>query len=63
MKTLRYIEHFLQDESGPTAVEYAVMLALMLAVVVASIGLVGAEANGLFELSADSMDGNWVPPY
>lgn len=62
MKTLRQIEKFLKDESGPTAVEYAIMLALILAVVIASIGLVGNEANDLFEHSADSMDGNWVPP-
>ena len=62
MNTLRLIKKFLRDESGPTAVEYAIMLALILAVVIASIGMVGTEANELFEHSADSMDGNWVPP-
>ena len=61
MKTLRIIKQFIRDESGPTAVEYAIMLALILAVVIASITLVGTETSALFQHSADSMDGNWVP--
>ncbi len=34
---------FLEDESGPTAVEYAVMLALILAVVIIAINSVGSS--------------------
>ena len=42
---------FLRSEDGPTSVEYAVMLAMLLGVCIASIGLVGQETK-------DSMDGS-----
>jgi pilus assembly protein Flp/PilA len=44
-----HLKKFLCDESGPTAVEYAVMLAL---IVVACIGAVNQMANA----TADSFD-------
>ena len=34
---------FLQEEDGPTSVEYAVMMALIIITCVASIGLIGQE--------------------
>ena len=37
--------NFLLDESGPTAAEYAVMLALILAVVIVAIGSVGGATG------------------
>ena len=39
---------FLKDESGPTAVEYAVMLALILVVCIASVTTLGTNANSTF---------------
>jgi len=45
------LQRFIKDESGPTAVEYAVMLALIVIVCIASIGLVGTNTNSLFETS------------
>ena len=39
---------FLKDESGPTAVEYAVMLALIIVVCIAAITTLGQNANGTF---------------
>ena len=39
---------FLKDESGPTAVEYAVMLALIIVVCIGTITLLGQNANGTF---------------
>lgn len=39
---------FLQAEDGPTAVEYAVMLALIVVVCVAAIGTLGSNANATF---------------
>jgi pilus assembly protein Flp/PilA len=39
---------FLQDEDGPTAVEYAVMLALIIVVCIAAITTLGANANQTF---------------
>jgi pilus assembly protein Flp/PilA len=39
---------FLKDESGPTAVEYAVMLALIIVVCIAAITALGSNANTTF---------------
>jgi pilus assembly protein Flp/PilA len=46
MKTM--IARFLKDESGPTAVEYAVMLALVLMSVIAAISTFGGTAGAMF---------------
>jgi pilus assembly protein Flp/PilA len=39
---------FLQSEEGPTAVEYAVMLALIIVVCIAAITALGSNANVTF---------------
>jgi pilus assembly protein Flp/PilA len=39
---------FVKREDGPTAVEYAVMLALIIVVCIAAITTLGANANGTF---------------
>jgi pilus assembly protein Flp/PilA len=39
---------FLREEDGPTAVEYAVMLALIIVVCIAAITTLGANANNIF---------------
>ena len=39
---------FVKSEDGPTAVEYAVMLALIIVVCIASITLLGQNANSTF---------------
>lgn len=42
------IKRFIKSEDGPTAVEYAVMLALVIAVCVGAIQLLGNNANAQF---------------
>ncbi len=42
------VGEFLQREDGPTAVEYAVMLALIIVVCVAAITSLGTNANATF---------------
>jgi len=42
------IAKFLKEEDGPTAVEYAVMLALIMLACIGSVGLVGSGANNLW---------------
>ena len=42
------VEKFLQSEDGPTAVEYAVMLALIIAVCIGAITTLGTNAKGVF---------------
>jgi pilus assembly protein Flp/PilA len=40
--------NFLQREDGPTAVEYAVMLALIIVVCITAITTIGTKANATF---------------
>ncbi len=42
------VTRFLVSEDGPTAVEYAVMLALIVVVCIAAVGTVGSNANTKF---------------
>jgi pilus assembly protein Flp/PilA len=42
------VAHFLKREDGPTAVEYAVMLALIIVVCIAAITSLGTNANATF---------------
>ena len=42
------LTRFLQAEDGPTAVEYAVMLALIVVVCIVSITALGTNANKVF---------------
>jgi pilus assembly protein Flp/PilA len=49
MKKLgRFVVDFLKGEDGPTAVEYAVMLALIVVVCIAAISVLGSNANNTF---------------
>ena len=45
----RFAVDFLRREDGPTAVEYAVMLALIIVVCIAAISALGSNAQGTFE--------------
>lgn len=45
---MEMIKRFLNDEEGATMVEYALMLALIAAVCVAAVGLIGSKASALF---------------
>ncbi len=40
--------HFLKNEDGPTAVEYAVMLALIIVVCIAAITALGVNAGNTY---------------
>jgi pilus assembly protein Flp/PilA len=42
------VARFLRDEDGPTVVEYAVMLALIIVVCVTAIQMLGTNANNTF---------------
>ena len=44
--------NFLKKEDGPTAVEYAVMLALIIVVCIAAITALGSNANNTFSYVA-----------
>ena len=52
------IVNFLKEEDGPTAVEYAVMLALIVVVCLAAIGSLGTVTNAKFEEVGTSIAAN-----
>jgi len=47
-KLMQGVVNFLRREDGPTAVEYAVMLALIIVVCITAITAVGTNANTTF---------------
>ena len=47
-RMLKPVVNFVKDESGPTAVEYAVMLALIIVVCITAITALGTNANNTF---------------
>jgi pilus assembly protein Flp/PilA len=47
-KLSMHLVSFLKREDGPTAVEYAVMLALIIVVCIAAITALGTNANATF---------------
>lgn len=51
---MRLISRLLHDEEAATAVEYAVMLGLVLLAVVGAVSMVGAQSGGLWS----SIDGD-----
>lgn len=44
----KFLHRLLWDEDGPTAVEYAVMLALIIGVCVGAVTFLGTQTNGAF---------------
>ncbi|MCX7702429.1 MAG: Flp family type IVb pilin [Gemmataceae bacterium] len=48
MRLMKNVVNFLKREDGPTAVEYAVMLALIVVVCIAAITTLGQNANSTF---------------
>jgi pilus assembly protein Flp/PilA len=51
------VKKFLKSEDGPTAVEYAVMLALIVIVCLVSITAIGNNANATFDSIAQALPG------
>ena len=49
------VQRFLKSEDGPTAVEYAVMLALIVVVCLSTITTIGTRANSTFNSIANAL--------
>lgn len=49
--------NFINDESGPTAVEYAVMLALIIVVCITAVTTLGTNANNTFSYVGTKIGG------
>jgi len=54
-KLTQSVVNFLKREDGPTAVEYAVMLALIVVVCIAAITTLGQNANSTFSFVGSSI--------
>jgi len=54
---LKSVVNFLKREDGPTAVEYAVMLALIIVVCIAAITTLGKNANSTFGTVGNAVGG------
>jgi pilus assembly protein Flp/PilA len=54
----RSLVSFLKDESGPTAVEYAVMLALIIVVCITAVTTLGKNANSTFDYVGTKIAGS-----
>lgn len=52
----RYVMELIRREDGPTAVEYAVMLALIVVVCIGAIQSLGTNANQTFTSVADTIN-------
>ena len=57
MNLAKNVVEFLKREDGPTAVEYAVMLALIIVVCIAAITAIGTNANSTFSTVGSSLNG------
>ena len=49
------VQRFLRSEEGPTAVEYSVMLMLIILVCLAAVALIGTETNTTYENMSRSL--------
>ncbi len=52
----RFCAAFLKEEDGPTGVEYAVMMALIIVVCFASVGTLGTNTNKSFTKIATTLN-------
>jgi pilus assembly protein Flp/PilA len=56
-KFAQAVVNFVKNEDGPTAVEYAVMLALIVVVCITAITTLGTNANNTFSYTANKIGG------
>ena len=52
---LNKLRSFLRDEEGATAVEYAIMIVLIIVVCLVAVGILGRNVNRGFETVANSL--------
>ena len=55
-KFVNQVQTFLKSEDGPTAVEYAIMLALIVIVCLTAIQSIGTNTNSTFERIASEIE-------
>ena len=53
----RFLSRFLRDESGATAIEYGMILALMFLVILGALQAFGGTGSGIFNNAMDAVRG------
>ena len=54
---MKKLMRFFKDEDGATAVEYAIMVGLIAAVIVVAVRLIGTNANQTFQAVGSAISG------
>ena len=52
---MEFIKKFWNDDEGATAVEYGIMVALIAAVIVTVVGVLGGQVNAAFQTVSDAL--------
>lgn len=55
---MKSIVKFIKSEDGPTAVEYAVMVALIIVVAIGAVTLLGQKTSSTFNSAATALTGS-----
>ena len=50
-----FLKRFIQEEEGATAVEYAVMIVLIIVVCLVAVGILGNKVNNAFNAMANAI--------
>lgn len=59
MKSLKLAtQKFIRNEEGVTAIEYALIAALIAVAIVVVLGVVGTDLTAVFQTIADALEGN-----
>lgn len=53
----KFVQRFLKDESGATAIEYGLIATLIAVVIISAVGLVGTNLTARFNDVAGALDG------
>ncbi len=59
---MKKVQAFLADEQGATAVEYGLMIALIAAAILTTVGLLGTELNTKFTTVKDAVKNAGAAP-
>jgi pilus assembly protein Flp/PilA len=51
----QFLNRFSKDESGATAIEYGLIIALIAVIIIAAVTLLGQRVNGAFQRAADGI--------
>ena len=53
----RFLARFLRDEAGATAIEYGIILALMVLVILSAVMAFGGTSSGIFNKAMNTLRG------